>query len=200
MGSTWCPRCSNCFDCGDCLWHTWNQWMIIAMSWNVEQMMHMRTNEQNVVYNTTCNEGGRFKCVKKLLWNPFKQLATKVGESNEVWTGTGWETHSSAKVRHINQLFSSNQPSLVTSTCNPFRSQQPSWWHQSKVQPQINIFWWATNCQAQMNLFCQKTKCEQNETSGDLARGWKGAGCEVHSWELKDQPQRCDPEDCEGPL
>ena len=133
MGSTWCPRCSNCFDCGDCLWLTWIQWMIIAMSWNVEQMMHMRTNEQNVVYNTTCNEGGRFKCVKKLLWNPFKQLATKVGESNEVWTGTGWETHSSAKVRHINQLFSSNQPSLVTSTCNLFRSQRPSWWNQSKV-------------------------------------------------------------------
>ena len=48
----------------------------------------------------------------------------KVGESNEVWTGTGWETHSSAKVGNLTSnnfgninLFSTlNPPTLMTST------------------------------------------------------------------------------------
>ena len=30
----------------------------------------------------------------------------KVGESNEVWTGTGWETHSSAKVGNLTFTYS----------------------------------------------------------------------------------------------
>ena len=44
------------------------------------------------------------------------------------------------------------------------------------------------------------SKMCQNETSGDLASGWKGGACEVHSWEPKDQPQRCNSEGCEDPL
>ena len=55
----------------------------------------------------------------------------KVGESNEVWTGTGWETHSSAKV--------GNPTSTNFGDINLFLKPQINsnldWWHQHIFVP-----------------------------------------------------------------